>query len=114
MTKGPALFPYLNFVLQFCPTQASEKQLMARFATLGVGAGISFEPSPDDQTAIQEGIAAAWNDLDAVMKRINSEEVSSSDLFGTREFLKNNYLYRFTGAKLGLYRRGSDLSRLLR
>jgi hypothetical protein len=37
------------------------------------------------------------------MKRINADEVSSSDMFGTRAFLKNNYLYRYAGAKLGLY-----------
>ena len=35
--------------------------------------------------------------------RVNAGEITSSDLFGTREFLKNNYLYRFVGAKLGLY-----------
>jgi hypothetical protein len=37
------------------------------------------------------------------MKRANAGEVTSGDIFGTREFLKNNYLYRFAGAKLGLY-----------
>jgi len=29
--------------------------------------------------------------------------VTSGDLFGTREFLKNNYLYRFAAADLGIY-----------
>ena len=43
-----------------------------------------------------------------MMKRINAEEVSSSDMFGTREFLKNNYLYRYVGAKLGLYGNSGD------
>src|SRR5207244_1856943 len=42
-------------------------------------------------------------DFSGIQKRINSDEISSADLFGTREFLKNNYLYRYTGAKLGLY-----------
>ena len=37
------------------------------------------------------------------MKKINTDQVQSSDFFGTREFLKDNYLYRFIGAKLGLY-----------
>src|SRR6476469_7920089 len=32
-------FRILNFTLQFCPTHPSEKVLMARFATIGVGAG---------------------------------------------------------------------------
>jgi len=38
-----------------------------------------------------------------LMKRVNAGEVTSGDIFGTREFLKNNYLYRFAGARLGLY-----------
>jgi hypothetical protein len=30
-------------------------------------------------------------------------KVSSGDLFGTREHLRNNYLYRMAGARLGIY-----------
>ena len=37
------------------------------------------------------------------MQRVNAGELTSGDLFGTREFLQNNYLYRFLGAKLGIY-----------
>ena len=36
---SPEFFNILNFVLQFCPTHPSEKELMARFAKIGVGAG---------------------------------------------------------------------------
>jgi hypothetical protein len=118
MLTTPALFPYLNFMLQFCPTNPSEKDLMERFAKLDIGAGKTFDLSkfsPEQQKAITDGIADANQDLAALIKRINADEVSSSDMFGTREFLKNNYLYRYAGAKLGLYgnsgRRG-DLSRL--
>jgi len=38
-----------------------------------------------------------------MMKKINAETVSSGDMFGTRDFLNGNYLYRYIGAKLGLY-----------
>lgn len=55
------------------------------------------------QQAINEGVADTKADVDVMMKKINTDQVQSSDLFGTREFLKNNYLYRFIGAKLGLY-----------
>jgi hypothetical protein len=106
MLTSPALFPYVNFVLQFCPTNSSEVDLMARFAKLNIGAGKTFEFqkfSPDVQKAINDGIADAGNDMNALMKQINAEQVSSSDFFGTRAFLKGNYLYRFAGAKLGLY-----------
>ena len=106
MLTSPALFPYVNFVLQFCPTNPSERGLMDRFAKLNIGAGKPFDVSkfsPEVQKAVADGIADAGTDLDALTKRINLDEVSSSDLFGTRGYLKNNYLYRFAGAKLGLY-----------
>ncbi len=103
---SPALFSYLNFMLQFCPTNPSEKDLMERFAKLNIGAGKTFDfskLSPESQKAVTDGIADAGTDMDALMKRVNADEVPSSDFFGTREFLKNNYLYRYAGAKLGLY-----------
>jgi hypothetical protein len=106
MMTTPVLFTYLNFMLQFCPTHPSEKPLMDRFAKLNIGAGKSFEwekMSPEAKKAVTDGIADVWQEFGGLMKRINADEVSSSDFFGTRTFLKNNYLYRFAGAKLGLY-----------
>ncbi len=105
-SSAPALFSYLNFMLQFCPTNPSEKDLMERFAKLNIGAGKSFDfakLSPEMQKAVADGLADVKLDVGALMKRINAGEVTSSEVFGTREFLKNNYLYRFVGAKLGLY-----------
>lgn len=107
MTETPALFGYLNFLLQFCPTHSSEKELMSRFAKLGIGAGKSFDPeklSPESRKAVEDGIAEVWQkDFAGAMNRVNAGELTSGDLFGTREFLKNDYLLRFAGAKLGLY-----------
>ena len=106
MLTTPAIFPYLNFLLQFCPTDPSETDLMARFAELNLGAGKTFELAsfvPPVQKAITDGIADTKADVEVMMRKINTDQVQSSDLFGTREFLKNNYLYRFIGAKLGLY-----------
>ncbi len=106
MLTTPAIFPYLNFLLQFCPSDPSETELMARFEQLHLGAGKTFDLAsfaPPVQQAIIDGIADTKADVDLMMKKINTDQVQSSDLFGTREFLKNNYLYRFIGAKLGLY-----------
>lgn len=106
MTTTPALFDALNFLLEFCPTPPSEKALMARFAKLGIGAGQHFDLAkltPEVRKAVEDGIADAWKDLEGVQKKINAEEISSSDMFGSRDFLKDNYLHRFAGAKLGLY-----------
>jgi hypothetical protein len=49
-------------------------------------------------------MADAWKQFDEFQKTsLITGKVTSGDLFGTREFLKNNYLYRFAGAVLGIY-----------
>lgn len=106
MATSPALFGYLNFLLRFAPTPPSEAALMERFARIGVGAGLPFEPdglSPKMKQALKGGIADAWSDFKALQARMDRGEVTSGDLFGTRAFLANNYLYRLAGAKIGLY-----------
>lgn len=106
MDKGAAVFKYMNFMLQFCPTHPSEVALMQRFATLGIGAGKTFDLeqlSPETRQAVLDGIADAGNDMAEHMKKVNAGQVKSSSSFGTREFLKNDYMLRFAGARLGLY-----------
>lgn len=104
--KTPAVFENINFLLQFCPTLDGEQELMARFAQIGVGAGIEFDASsltPEMEAAYQAGINAAWKEFDGVNEQVSAGELSTSDFFGNREYLGNNYLYRFAGAALGLY-----------
>jgi hypothetical protein len=99
-------FNILNFVLQFCPTVPSETDLMARFAKIGVGTGKTFDASklsPELKTAVEQGMSDAWLDLSALQEQVATKEVTSGDLFGTREYLKNNYLYRMAAAVLGIY-----------
>jgi hypothetical protein len=103
---SPEFFNVMNFVLRFCPTVPSETELMARFSKIGVGAGKHFDAStlsPEMKTAIEQGIADAWADIAALQKRVDAKEVTSGDMFGTREYLKNNYLYRMAAAVLGIY-----------
>jgi hypothetical protein len=101
---SPQLFNILNFVLQFCPTDPSETELMASFAKIGVGAGKTIDASsPEMKTALEQGIADAWADFAGLKKSIDAGKVTAGDLFGTREYLKNNYLYRLAGAVLGIY-----------
>jgi hypothetical protein len=104
--KSPEFFNILNFVLQFCPTVQSEKELMARFARIGVGAGKTFDASklsPETKTAVEQGMADAWADFAGLKKQFDEGKVTAGDVFGTREYLKNNYLYRMTAAVLGIY-----------
>ena len=79
---------------------------MGRLARIGVGGGKNFDAgklSPEMKTAIENGMADAWLDLEALRKRVDAKEVTMGDTFGTREYLENNYLYRMIGAVLGIY-----------
>ncbi|MBB4297451.1 MULTISPECIES: DUF1254 domain-containing protein [Rhizobium] len=99
-------FNILNFTLQFCPTDPSETELMARFAKIGIGAGKTFDASalsPEIKTAIEQGMADAWTDFADMEKEFAAGKITSGDVFGTREYLKNNYLYRMAAAVLGIY-----------
>ena len=99
-------FNILNFVLRYCPTVPSEIELMKRFARIGVGAGQTFDASklsPEMTRAIGEGRADAWADFSNLLKQFDEGKVTSADVFGTRGYMKNNYLYRMGAAVLGIY-----------
>lgn len=104
---SPEFFNVLNFVLEFAPTHPSEIQLMERFAKIGVGAGkrIDVEAlAPEMREALVAGMADAWDTFNTFnTTHLETNKVTSGDLFGTREFLANNYLYRFVAAVIGLY-----------
>jgi hypothetical protein len=99
-------FNILNFLLQFTPTNPSETQLMARFATIGIGGGKTLDIkrlSPEMKTALQQGMADAWTAYDGLHKEFAAGHVTSGDVFGSRQFLKNNYLYRMAAAVIGIF-----------
>ena len=106
LPTGADAFPYVNFIFQFCPPNPSEATLLARFAKINVGPNQTFDLNsfpPEIQQAISDGIKDSAADLAAVVEKVNTDTISSGDMFGTRDFLKDNYLYRYVGAKLGLY-----------
>ena len=100
-------FNILNFILKFTPTVPSETALMERFAKIGVGAGKTIDIAkltPEMKQAIDQGIADAWKEYNEFKStQVDAGKVTSGDMFGTREYLKNNYLYRTTAALLGIY-----------
>ena len=102
-----AFFDELNAVLDWCPVDPSEQELRERFARIGVEAGRKFDPdalSPEIREAIEAGMADAWAAFDSLKAGpIARGEVTSGDMFGTREFLKNNYLYRMAAAVTGIW-----------
>ena len=65
-------FNVLDFLLQFCPTHPSERELMARFAKLSLGAHGAFDAkalSPELRTAVQQGMEDAWKTFKEFKKR---------------------------------------------
>lgn len=105
-TNSLRFFNVLNFLLTYAPTASSERTLMARFARIGVGAGKTIDIdklSPEMESALQAGMADAWQEQALLKKRIDDGLVKSGDIFGTRAYLKNNYSYRMAAAALGIY-----------
>jgi hypothetical protein len=99
-------FDVLNAALQFCPVHPTETELRARFARLGIEAGSPFDAGrlpPAIAQAMRDGIADAWASFAEGKKSVEQGKITSGDLLGTREHLRNNYLYRMMGAVLGIY-----------
>ncbi len=104
--KSPEFYNLLNFILGFCPTHPSDRELMARFSRIDIGRGKTFEVSslsPELKKSFEDGMADAWAEFAGLKKQIDAGEVTPGDLFGTRAYLKNNYLYRLAAAVLGIF-----------
>jgi len=103
---SPEFFEVLNFLLRYSPTVPSETALMERFGTLGIGSPGTFDADklpPETLQAMKDGMADAWKAHDEQKARLDRGEITSGDLFGTREYLKNNYLNRMLAATVGIY-----------
>ena len=77
----------LNFLLQFCPTDPSEVELMQRFAKINVGGGVNFDIenlTSELKAAIQKGMEDAWKELGEFEKNeLATGKVTSGDIFGS-------------------------------
>jgi hypothetical protein len=100
-------FNVLNFLLTYSPTVPSETVLMNRFAKIGIGAGKTLDLNalaPDMTQALEQGMADAWKEYgDFKSSEVDTGKFTSGDMFGTRDYLENNYLHRMAGAILGIY-----------
>jgi hypothetical protein len=95
-------FNELNFLLQFAPTHPSEVRLRERFARIGIVPGKPFplsSLSPEMQAALQAGMADGQQEIDARRTALGG---NIQNLFGTRAFLKNDYVARAAGAQVGI------------
>jgi hypothetical protein len=98
-------------MLQFAPAGPEEKDIRAKLARLGIGAGKTFDfkaLSPEQKAALvegtKEGEAKVTQAAENLGKDINGWKVSSP--FGDRAFFHGDWLLRAAGAKVGIY--GND------
>jgi len=104
-------FDYLDFALQFAPPGPEEKDIRAKLARIGVGAGKTFDfkdLSAEHKAAVllamKEGDDKVEQYLVSGQKDINGWKVGS--LFGDATFYNGDWLKRAAAAKGGIY--GND------
>lgn len=96
-------FGELAFLLQFAnPPHPSEQKLRERFCRIGIVPGKPF----DTAALPAEVLAAAKNGMGDGQKEIDlcraALKGKTDSLFGTREFLKNDFVARATGTQVGI------------
>jgi hypothetical protein len=94
----PAFFDVLNWMLAFMPPLASDEALRREFAAFGVAAGRRFQPDAALLVVLEQGMGQALQQMGERARRVRS----SAELFGSREFLKDDHLTRAVGAMLGI------------
>ena len=98
-----AFFNQLAFLLQFAePPHSSEVELRNQFAKIGIVPGKPFDASsfsPDVQAALKAGMDDGQKAIDAKRTSMGGK---TDTLFGSREYLKNDYLARATGTEMGI------------
>jgi hypothetical protein len=89
------------------PALPAEQDLLARFATIGIGPDGNFDAdtlTPEMRSAIDGGMADAWVEFNTFKKdKVDTGQAGSAQFFGTAADLKGNHLYRMAGAVLGIY-----------
>ena len=86
---------------------------MARFAKLGIGGGKTFDAEALSPGDAEGDRATAWptpgrRSRSTRKRELDTGKKTSADGFGTRAFLKNDYMDRMSGAVLGIYGNSKD------
>jgi len=104
-------FEYLDFALQFAPPAPEEKEIRAKLARIGIGAGktfdfkdLSMEHKAEVALGMKAGEEKVTKAADSIGKNINGWNIGSA--FGDRAFYNGNWLLRAAAAKAGIY--GND------
>lgn len=104
-------FEYLDFALQFAPERPEEKEIRAKLARIGVGAGktfswkdLSLEHKAEILLGMKEGSRKVDEKVAAMGKEINGWRIAAA--FGDADFFKGDWLLRAAAARAGIY--GND------
>ena len=100
-------FHILNFVLQFCPTNPSETELMARFGKLGIGAGQAVRRRRAFARTSSRPSRRAWP-MPGRVRRLQGESHRYGQAVQRRRVRharvsEERLLCRMSGAVLGIY-----------
>jgi hypothetical protein len=104
-------FEYLDFAMQFAPAGPEEKEIRAKLARIGIGAGKTFnfkDLSLAHKAEVLLGMKEGEKKVEAKVARmgqkVNGWHVGAA--FGDRAFYHGNWLLRAAAAKAGIY--GND------
>jgi len=98
---------YLNGLLPLCqPTHPDEVDLTARFAKIGIGPGLAYDPGAlpsDARHAIADGVSAARTELASASENLgeNINGWMSMNAFGNRAAYDGDYLRRAAESMVG-------------
>ena len=99
---SPDFVEYVNSLLNEVPE--TETALFGRFASIGIFSDVAL--TEEERKEVQAGIDAAFINIKAKSKTataLGNGGIGATTLFGTREFLDNNYMNRAIGAHFGLW-----------
>lgn len=98
---SPDFVEYLNELLTEIPE--TETALFERFARIGIMNDVSL--SDTEKADVQAGIDSAFEEIELESSNliVGNGYIGATEVFGTREFLNGNYLYRAAGAHFGLW-----------
>lgn len=93
-------FTILNAMLAYMPMLKEEAGLRSRLVKIGIVPGAPFEaPNEETRNALIDGMRQGLRAMYARAQTVKS----SAEIFGSREYLKADYLSRAVGALLGIY-----------
>jgi hypothetical protein len=98
---------YVNRLLEWCqPPHPSEVELLQRYSSIGIGAGLPFDADGlDDETraALHAGVRSARAAIEARIGEIGAKVNgwAATSALGSRDFFDGDYLLRAAGAMAG-------------